>query len=82
MEKFPENSLKRFSSPQEELDFLRGEVLKKEKALEKSGDNFTREEIIKQEIENHKNNNSTPISSSDYEIKPKEVESIVLDLTP
>jgi hypothetical protein len=82
MENFPESSLKKFSSPQEELDFLRGEVLKKEKALENNGDNFTREEIIKQEIENHKNNNSAPILSSDYEIKLKEVESIVLDLTP
>ncbi len=82
MEKFPENGLKIFSSPQEELDFLRKEVLKKEKALEKNGDNFTREEIIKQEIENHTNNSSSSVLSSEYEIKSKEVESIVLDLSP
>jgi len=72
----------RFSSPQEELDYLRGEVAKHEKTLLDKGEVVPREEIITDKIIDYKNTKPEEILHPDYQIKEKEIESIVLDLSP
>jgi len=82
MENFAENGLKKFSSPQEELDFLRGEVAKHEKALSEKGEEAPRETIISNKIADYQTSRPEEVLSPEYKIPSKDVESIVLDLTP
>jgi hypothetical protein len=77
-----EDLQKKFSSPEEELAFLRSEVLKREKEIKENGEVATREDIVGGELAEHKSRDPKEILDSNYAIKPKEVESIVLDLTP
>lgn len=72
----------KFSSPQEELDYLRGEVAKHEKVMLEKGEAIPREAIITDKIIDYKAVKSEEILHPDYQLKPKEVESIVLDLSP
>lgn len=72
----------KFSSPQEELDYLRGEVAKHEKGLLEKGEAVPREEIITDKIIDYKNTKPEEVLQPDYQLKNKEVESIVLDLSP
>ncbi len=72
----------KFSSPQEELDYLRGEVAKHEKTLLDNGEVVPREEIITDKIIDYKANQPEEILHPDYLLKGREVESIVLDLSP
>jgi len=43
---------KKFASPQEELEFLRAEIIKKEKALAEKGQQVEREKIIQEGLKN------------------------------
>ena len=72
----------KFSSPQEELDYLRGEVAKHEKGLLENGEVVPREEIITDKIIDYKGYKPAEILQSDYQLKPEMVDSIVLDLSP
>ena len=77
-----ENIQKKFSNPQEELNFLRGEVLKREKEIAERGEVATREDVVRGELAEHMERKPEEILQKDYALKTKEVESIVLDLTP
>lgn len=72
----------KFSSPQEELDYLRGEVAKHEKTLLEKGEGVPREEIITDKIIDYKNTKPEEVLHPDYKLDKKEVEAIVLDLSP
>lgn len=72
----------KFSSPQEELNYLRGEVARHEKTLVEKGEIVPQEEIITEKIIDYKNAKPEEVLSQDYKLKEKEVESIVLDLSP
>jgi GTPase SAR1 family protein len=72
----------KFSSPQEELDYLRGEVAKHEKNLLEKGEVVPQEEIITDKLIDYKNTKPEEVLQPDYQLKNKEVESIVLDLSP
>lgn len=72
----------KFSSPQEELDYLRGEVAKHEKTLLEKGESVPREEIITDKIIDYKNTRAEEVLQPNYRLDYKQVESIVLDLSP
>ncbi len=72
----------KFSSPQEELDYLRGEVAKHEKTMLEKGEVVPQEEIITDKIIDYKATKPEEVLHPDYKLKEKEVESIVLDLSP
>jgi GTPase SAR1 family protein len=72
----------KFSSPQEELDFLRGEVAKHEKTLLEKGETVPRESIITDKIIDYKNLKPAEVLNKDYQLPKKELEAIVLDLAP
>jgi hypothetical protein len=72
----------KFSSPQEELDYLRGEVAKHEKTLLEKGEIIPREEIITDKIIDYKNTKPEDVLNLDYKLKDKDIDSITLDLSP
>jgi hypothetical protein len=72
----------KFSSPQEELDYLRGEVAKHEKILSEKGETVPREDIVTEKIIDYKSNKPEEVLTPSYQLPKKEVESIVLDLSP
>ena len=82
MENFSENGLKKFSSPQEELNFLRGEVARHEKILLDKGEEIPREVIINDKITDYETVKPEDVLSPEYKIPSKDVEVIVLDLSP
>lgn len=72
----------KFSSPQEELDYLRGEVAKHEKTLLEKGEVVPVESIITDKIIDYKTTMPEDVLHPEYQLAQKEVESIVLDLSP
>lgn len=72
----------KFSSPQEELDFLRNQVAKREKALAEKGENVPRESIITDKILDYKALKPDEVLHADYKLPEKKIEEIVLDLSP
>ena len=82
-ENFGLNSIEqKFKTPEEELNFLRAEVSRKEKMLLDSGEKYNKDEVVKGEIEEHKERKSEEILDKNYVLKNAEIQSIVLDLTP
>lgn len=77
-----ENPQKKLQTPQEELDFLRAEVLRREKEIIENGDESTREEVVRGELAEHGMRKSEGILHPDYALKGHEIKSIVLDLSP
>ncbi|MFZ2038461.1 MAG: TraM recognition domain-containing protein [Minisyncoccia bacterium] len=73
---------KKFTSPQEELEFLRREVVRKEKALSERGLSVEKEKIIEQGLETHSSQPADSLLHEKYSIPAPEVESIVLNLSP
>lgn len=71
---------KKFSSPEEELAYLRARVLEQEKIHEAEGQKYNREEVIKEKIIEHKE--SKPEEILKHPISQSEHEAIVLDLMP
>jgi len=71
-----------FSSPQEELDFLREEVARREKELEKGKGEKEYEAVIRGKIEEYREQPSEEILAPQHKLEEKEVETIVLDLAP
>jgi GTPase SAR1 family protein len=72
----------KFSSPQEELDYLRAEVTKHEKFLADNGEKIPVESIITDKIIDYKDNKPEIVLKPDYQLKSKELDAIVLDLAP
>ncbi len=72
----------KFSSPQEELDYLREQVAKHEQTLSTKGEAVPREEIITDKIIDYKAIKPEEVLNSDYQLPKAEIDSIVLDLAP
>lgn len=72
----------KFSSPQEELDFLRSKVAEHEKILLGKGEVVPRESIITDKIIDYKNLNPEEVLDKNYQLPKHEVDAIVLDLSP
>ncbi|MGB8815981.1 MAG: type IV secretory system conjugative DNA transfer family protein [Minisyncoccia bacterium] len=68
-----------FKNPQEELDFLRAEVVKREKELEKSGIKFEREKVISHKLYEY-NGSPKEVLEKDYAIPVEHSDAIVLEL--
>ncbi len=78
----PERIEQKFKTPEEELAFLREQIVRKEKEILKMNQTPVREEVIKSQIEEHKQKAPEEVLESNYAFKKKEVEAIVLDLAP
>lgn len=72
----------KFSSPQEELDYLREQVAKHEKTLLEKGEMAPKENIITEKILDYKAVKPEEVLEPDYQLKNREIETIVLDLSP
>ncbi|MDD4803997.1 MAG: DUF87 domain-containing protein [Candidatus Pacebacteria bacterium] len=81
-ENFGLNIEQKFKTSEEELDFLRAEVSRKEKILLDNGEKYNKDEVVKGEIKEHKERKSEDILDDNYALKGAEVQSIVLDLAP
>ena len=77
-----ENLGVKFSSPQEELDYLRKEVAKHEQIMATKGERVPKEEIITSKILDYKNAKPEQVLHESYKLSDKSVEQIVLDLAP
>src|SRR3989344_1314326 len=73
---------KRFSSPEEELKFLREEVTRKEKVLAEKGAEPERGKVISETVSAYAKAVPAEVLHPKLELSPKERETIVLDLSP
>ncbi len=76
------NFEQKFKTPEEELDFLRKEVSRKEKELLEDGNIVNKEKLLNEKIEEYRKTESEQILNKDYIIPEKELNSIVLELSP
>src|SRR6185369_11727692 len=72
----------KFKNPEEELNFLRAEVERHQKALAEKGEQMSQNEVIKTQLAEHAQRAPAATLDKDYALKPHEAESIVLDLAP
>ena len=72
----------KFSSPQEELNFLRAQVAKHEKTIAEKGLEPVREAVITEKIIDYKAEKPEKVLEPEYQLQPKEIDAIVLDLMP
>lgn len=83
MEQFGPQSLeKKFSSPHEELTYLREQVAQKERELTERGERPLKERLIQENISDYQMHAPEAVLKESYQIPKKEVEAIVLDLAP
>ncbi len=78
----PEKIEQKFKTPEEELRFLRAEVLKHEKTIAERNETPLREEIIRSQLKVHAQRKKEDVLEKNYALKNKEAEAIVLDLSP
>ncbi len=71
-----------FSTPEEEIAFLRDQISNQEKILRESKKNFAIDNVIAQEINHYKNKLSKESGKNPLHLSKSEVDSIVLDLEP
>lgn len=72
----------KFSSPQEELEFLRRQVLDQEKRLSEKGVHKEREEVIHDGIKKYSEHPAEKVLKETYQVSPETSEAIVLNLAP
>jgi len=72
----------KFSSPEEELRFLREEVLKKEQALAEKGTSPEREQVVGDTVKAYAETSVAEAVSPAMTIPPAEKQAIVFDLAP
>ena len=72
----------KFKTPQEELNFLRNEVAKREKEIIDGGKDANVESIVSEKINEYKQNSPVEVLNESYAISPVQSEAIVLELTP
>jgi len=73
---------RRFSSPEDELVFLREEVARKEQALAEKGAVSERERVIRETVTSYAKTPPGEALHPKMELSPKRRETIVLDLAP
>jgi hypothetical protein len=72
----------KFSTPEEELKYLREQVALKERVIREKGETPHRANLINEELETYKKNVPEDVLSKDYRLTHMHKEAIVLDLTP
>ncbi|MBL7045589.1 MAG: TraM recognition domain-containing protein [Parcubacteria group bacterium] len=82
METTPSFEGRKFSTPEEELTFLRNELAHKERQLEAPNNEMERERIATKNINEYKAVLPEAILEDKYKLEKEEVEGIVLDLAP
>ncbi|MEK7150360.1 MAG: TraM recognition domain-containing protein [Patescibacteria group bacterium] len=83
MEKFGLNNQERkFSSPEEELEYLRGEVARNKGEMEEKGETADTSRIISEKLSEYKKTAPEKVLAEEYRLKPNETEAIVLNLSP
>jgi hypothetical protein len=78
----PEKLEQKFKTPQEELAYLREQIVQKEKEILERNQTPMQEDVIRAQIEEHKERKPEKVLEKGYALHKKEVESIVLDLSP
>ncbi len=71
-----------FSSPEEELSFLRERIAQKEKEVEASGQTADREQIVSAEIHEYRKAPAHEVLHPSYQLSQQETNEIVLNLSP
>lgn len=74
--------VQKFSSPQEEIAYLRDQILNREKELNQLGEKPARDPLISQEIKSYQQKNREMVLEKGYAMIEPHVEGIVLDLVP
>ncbi len=82
MEKFGLNEAPQFTSPEEELRFLREQIAIKEKALEKTGTSIDKVQATHTTVAEYKKLPTQEVLHPSLQIPEKHQEQIVLDLAP
>jgi hypothetical protein len=73
---------KKFTNSNDELEFLRSRVASLEKNYAEKGEDISREEIIREEIDAYKKTTPEEALHRDFALTHSDVEGIVLDLSP
>lgn len=81
MEKTPEN-ISRFSTPEEEIAFLRKEISNKEQELREKNLDYQVEDIVKEQISRYRDKLPDQVLEETYALAEADINSIVLDLEP
>lgn len=77
-----DNNERKFSSPEEEIEYLRGEVARRKEEVENKGELADTSVIASEKISEYKKFVPEKILDKEYLLKPNEAEAIVLDLAP
>ena len=72
----------KFSTPEEEIDYLRGKVSEREAELEQKNETVDREATIDTEVKTYRQTEPDKILTPEYQLSQKDIESIELDLVP
>ncbi|MFA6094936.1 MAG: type IV secretory system conjugative DNA transfer family protein [Candidatus Paceibacterota bacterium] len=81
MEKITSSETPQFSSPHEELAYLREQVIKKEREVSRTGVEPEREHLIREQIHEY-NKTSHDVLKEEYRMTEKHRDAIVLNLSP
>jgi hypothetical protein len=82
MEKHSGAVLERFSSPEEELSFLREQIALKEKELSEKQHVVDREKLVEEQISKYRDTLPAQVLEETYAISQHDMEAIVLNLAP
>lgn len=82
MEKLHEGKPLQFTSPEEEINFLREQIAQKEKALGEKNFNVEKDTVAGDQISRYRNAEIKDILHEDFAISKEQVEAIVLNLAP
>lgn len=77
-----DNQERKFSSPEEELKYLRREIARREEEMEKKGELSDTSKVVYEKISEYKKSVPEKVLAEEYRLKPNEAEAIVLDLSP
>ncbi|HEY4496497.1 MAG TPA: TraM recognition domain-containing protein [Candidatus Paceibacterota bacterium] len=72
----------KFKTPEEELDFLRGEVERRERELKKGGTESSRERIAQEEVRNYRETRPEAVLHQSHHLPEAEAEGLALGLAP
>ncbi len=82
MEKYQLNEQPKFNSPQEELNYLRQEVARREIAAEQRGESPERAKVVQQGIEDYKNVLPEKVLGENLKLPNDHAEALILKLSP
>jgi len=81
-EHFLESPKEKFRTPEEEITWLRAEVLRKEEALKTRNEDRPREEVIRESLGQYMQTPAQTVLYDEYALKHNEQDAIILDLAP